>query len=986
MGIKLSACTIAKNEAKNIEKSINSYKDYVDEIVIVDTGSIDDTVDVAKKAGAKVLNYEWINDFSDAKNFALDNCTGDWIIFLDADEWFDGNSASQIKKAIESTVKNGYSAVACKLVNFADETEVLEVGSTLRVFKKDKNIRFERPIHEVLFDKVKNEPLPSLYTELFVINHSGYMRKVLANKAKRNKMLLDKTFALGKSSPIDYFYGLRENLNINVEMADYFYKLISSISDYREKISLYNIGPALDDNMLKLVNKLPNRYSFEERLELLKSSQTLFPENPIFKYYEYNMFYNVNRKRAICALKEALKLSEDFEKKHPDSVNSFYSKASDSFLILGEYELLTGDKMKALDYFVNSIKADYSNVRSLIGILYIVGTQKSEEIVLFLNSIYNTEDKEILKFLQENLRITKFHDTFLYYFVKYNKKFNEVDSSFFTSRLLTEKFDEVIDLYMNVFNESKDLRALVFVSTAIIVGNRKEKYINLAGNILPNFSKIINAYFSGENPIYVSENEYQTVLDIFKEIAFLASDETILKYINSFEVENDKLWYDVINYYFNCYSYDMAKKCIEVIKGKKENNEDINIYADFVLVSIYFREGNFDEIEPVLDKAIKGGYLSVELALICEILEADDEKLSSYFKLLDAYIEMQKLSKLDSLSDIDSDEIFFLNIDKFCDEIKNNPIIGMRSQIKELFDFAGRAKAKKAYAYAEKYYKIALKFNYCEDMCYYELGDIYNHFNKPDLSFYCYEKAFCENLLLSGKLLPTGHRNFNYVFSKKKEIYNKVCPICGKQSRMISTFCNIDDKKLDYDFPVVAQYMKCEECRHIFLKNEIKEKKKFLTISKETYNEKSIESAYKIFECVKKYSNGRDIIAFSEDNCLFEVGSTKGYNMVSGISKIGGKFDIALVDEYITSSYDLIDKIKNISSRLNHGGIAVFSIFDFENVYSKLADKPLWAKVGVVNIFSQYSIKALLNKVDMNIIQVEEDHINKGKIIVVASK
>ena len=47
-------------------------------------------------------------------------------------------------------------------------------------------------------------------------------------------------------------------------------------------------GQKLDDNMIKLVNKLPNKYSFEERLELLKNAQKIFPENPIFKYYEYN--------------------------------------------------------------------------------------------------------------------------------------------------------------------------------------------------------------------------------------------------------------------------------------------------------------------------------------------------------------------------------------------------------------------------------------------------------------------------------------------------------------------------------------------------------------------------------------------------------------------------------------------------------------------------------------------------------------------------
>ena len=64
MSFRISACTITKNEEKNIARSIESYKDYVDEIIIVDTGSTDNTVSVAKSLGAKVFNFEWINDFS----------------------------------------------------------------------------------------------------------------------------------------------------------------------------------------------------------------------------------------------------------------------------------------------------------------------------------------------------------------------------------------------------------------------------------------------------------------------------------------------------------------------------------------------------------------------------------------------------------------------------------------------------------------------------------------------------------------------------------------------------------------------------------------------------------------------------------------------------------------------------------------------------------------------------------------------------------
>jgi len=112
MSIKLSACTIAKNEALNIGKSIDSYKEYVDEIIIVDTGSIDETAKIAEEKGAKVLHFEWKNDFAAAKNFALDNATGDWIIFLDADEWFDGDTAKNIKEGIKNAVAQNYNAVA----------------------------------------------------------------------------------------------------------------------------------------------------------------------------------------------------------------------------------------------------------------------------------------------------------------------------------------------------------------------------------------------------------------------------------------------------------------------------------------------------------------------------------------------------------------------------------------------------------------------------------------------------------------------------------------------------------------------------------------------------------------------------------------------------------------------------------------------------------------------------------------------------------
>ena len=84
----ISACVIAKNEAAVIGRCINSVKRIADEIILVDTGSTDDTVRIAEGLGARVFFREWDNDFSAAKNHALNQVRGDWVIFLDADEYF----------------------------------------------------------------------------------------------------------------------------------------------------------------------------------------------------------------------------------------------------------------------------------------------------------------------------------------------------------------------------------------------------------------------------------------------------------------------------------------------------------------------------------------------------------------------------------------------------------------------------------------------------------------------------------------------------------------------------------------------------------------------------------------------------------------------------------------------------------------------------------------------------------------------------------
>ena len=99
--MKISACVIVKNEEKNIQQWLSCMKDIADEMIVVDTGSGDRTVELAKAGGARVYHFKWRNDFSAAKNYALDRATGDWIFFLDADEYFSESTRKRIRSLLE---------------------------------------------------------------------------------------------------------------------------------------------------------------------------------------------------------------------------------------------------------------------------------------------------------------------------------------------------------------------------------------------------------------------------------------------------------------------------------------------------------------------------------------------------------------------------------------------------------------------------------------------------------------------------------------------------------------------------------------------------------------------------------------------------------------------------------------------------------------------------------------------------------------------
>jgi len=170
----ISLCMIVKNESKNLARCLDSVHSIVDEIIIVDTGSEDNTREIALSYGANVYEYEWCDDFASARNFAISYARGEWILSLDADE--------EINLTVDLSIylKSLSHSILCNMIYryqiFSDSDEFIEDGYYFRLFRRDQDLSFRGRLHEQLF--YKNRPLfeheiNSLSNERIFIKHYG---------------------------------------------------------------------------------------------------------------------------------------------------------------------------------------------------------------------------------------------------------------------------------------------------------------------------------------------------------------------------------------------------------------------------------------------------------------------------------------------------------------------------------------------------------------------------------------------------------------------------------------------------------------------------------------------------------------------------------------------------------------------------------------------------------------------------------------------
>lgn len=197
--MKISACVICKNEEANIEHWLASVRPLADELIVVDTGSSDRTMELARAGGAMVCEFPWIDDFSAAKNYALDQASGDWIIFLDTDEYFRPEDISHIRPFLKQIHYNRKIAgLVSPLVNIdVDQHDrVLTTGYQMRIFRREETLRYRGRVHEMVKNLAPRGQDREFRMTEFIVTHTGYSAHIMKAKSRRNLKLL---LADGKS-------------------------------------------------------------------------------------------------------------------------------------------------------------------------------------------------------------------------------------------------------------------------------------------------------------------------------------------------------------------------------------------------------------------------------------------------------------------------------------------------------------------------------------------------------------------------------------------------------------------------------------------------------------------------------------------------------------------------------------------------------------------------------------------------------------------
>jgi glycosyltransferase involved in cell wall biosynthesis len=334
-----------KNEEATLEQCLASAAPWVDKIVIVDTGSTDNSVAIARKFGAEVYYYEWNDDFATARNFGLERADGDWCIFLDADEELLVTSGQSLRCLLENPDVEVY---LLSILNLTGEGNyVSHLG--LRLFRKRAEYRFIGALHEQIYHPAIYQPgkcMPVINGVM--IRHYGYLPEMVSkrNKSERNMRI---AYRLAVENPENAFY--QYNLGMEYFRRKQYTQAIDPLlAGYRFGIprtqsTANSLNHALQ--ALRLAGRWKEwQASWEQGIQQYPDYVDLWYEKALFEL----AFSHLD------ACKTALEICLSYGESPVSYVSDYGMGGWKAWGLLGELYLLRGDDFGALNAFQAAVR------------------------------------------------------------------------------------------------------------------------------------------------------------------------------------------------------------------------------------------------------------------------------------------------------------------------------------------------------------------------------------------------------------------------------------------------------------------------------------------------------------------------------------------------------------------------------------------------------------------------------------------------------
>ena len=397
-GVRLSLCMIVKNEEKNIGKAISWAKNITYEQIVVDTGSTDSTVKLAEEMGAKVYHFEWVDDFSAARNYAIDQASGNWIAVFDADEYMTPEDAGRLlgflcELHMNPEMSDKYKVLLCQLLNIDDDGKPMSRYSAMRIFRNVPEIHYAGSVHEHLLA----DPNSVLWVDDIKIIHTGYSKSAYKEKNKTERNIKILRTELTKNPEDMYLKAyladtlrLRTDNKSRAEAEALFAEVLESGADINRKLRIKAYVFFLD----KYINDPEMLLECEQ---LCRNALAEFPESLDFGYFLASV---MNYKGDYNAAWDLLKAGEEKLEGgavHGDSV----FVPADPTMLYGQLILAAqglGDVENVIKYASLILIAD-KNRQDILGPLIAAVLRcgaMEEELIGLLSSIYNMGDSRDL--------------------------------------------------------------------------------------------------------------------------------------------------------------------------------------------------------------------------------------------------------------------------------------------------------------------------------------------------------------------------------------------------------------------------------------------------------------------------------------------------------------------------------------------------------------------------------------------------------------